>query len=203
MSSTQKDTVYTIASILFLFTLSITLAIVVSFAFFRYDIGAYYLSDEVHLTSQQLMHNYNQMLNYLVNPFAHNFKLDNFPSSASGIRHFSDCKNLFMLNFIVMIFTGIYYFVQRKVRAVFPKVYLYTAGVFIILAILMTVNFDGFFVIFHEILFRNSDWLFDPNLDPIINVLPEEFFTQCFVFFFVLFEGLLLYKYWQTKRART
>lgn len=64
----------------------------------------------------------------------------------------------------------------------------------IVIAILMLLNFDEFFVIFHEVLFRNSDWLFDPNRDPVINILPEEFFTQCFILFFILFEGLNFWK---------
>ncbi|MCT7870035.1 MAG: DUF1461 domain-containing protein, partial [Lactobacillus crispatus] len=49
-------------------------------------------------------------------------------------------------------------------------------------------NFDSFFVIFHHILFNNSDWLFDPNTDPIINVLTEGFFASCFAVAGVIYE---------------
>jgi integral membrane protein (TIGR01906 family) len=38
------------------------------------------------------------------------------------------------------------------------------------------INFDKAFVVFHEIFFRNNYWQFDPQMDPIINILPEEFF---------------------------
>jgi len=85
--------------------------------------------------------------------------------------------------------------VSTQKRAYFNQVFKYIAIAGIILAILMAINFDGFFVVFHEVLFRNSDWLFDPSKDPVINVLPEEFFTQCFVLFFILFEGLNFWKY--------
>ncbi|WP_252897795.1 lipoprotein intramolecular transacylase Lit [Amylolactobacillus amylophilus] len=40
------------------------------------------------------------------------------------------------------------------------------------------MNFDAFFVFFHGIFFHNSDWLFDPVTDPIINVLSENFFRE-------------------------
>lgn len=78
---------------------------------------------------------------------------------------------------------------------------LYAAIAGIVLVILMAVDFDGFFVIFHKILFRNNDWLFDPSLDPIIDVLPDEFFAQCFALFFVLFEGLSIYKFRQKNKT--
>lgn len=38
------------------------------------------------------------------------------------------------------------------------------------------INFDATFVTFHKMLFRNNYWQFDPELDPIIQILPEEFF---------------------------
>ena len=41
-------------------------------------------------------------------------------------------------------------------------------------------------ILLKQILFRNTDWLFDPATDPIINVLPESFFMQCFLLFFAL-----------------
>lgn len=52
--------------------------------------------------------------------------------------------------------------------------------------IFLITNFDQFFIEFHHILFRNSNWIFDPAKDPIINVLPEEFFQIEFIIFFVL-----------------
>lgn len=153
------------------------------------------------MTAKRLMHNYNQMMNYLVNPFSGNFHLDDFRSSVNGRTHFADCKNLFMLNFSVFILSGVYIFFRRKKRAYFNKVMLYAAIAGVILVVLMAVDFDGFFVIFHKILFRNNDWLFDPALDPIIDVLPDEFFAQCFALFFVMFEGLSIYKYRQKNKT--
>ena len=35
---------------------------------------------------------------------------------------------------------------------------------------------DRFFVLFHELSFGNDLWLFDPAVDPVINVLPDQFF---------------------------
>lgn len=199
MSNSQRDAFYTFALALFIFTFSITVTILFSFVIFKFDIHHYFLDQEANMSAGKLMHNYNQMMNYLLNPFDGSFHLDDFRSSVNGRVHFADCKKLFMLNFIVFILSGIYVFFRRKYRARFNRTYLYIAIVGIVLLLLMAVDFDGFFVIFHKILFRNNDWLFDPSLDPIINVLPDEFFIQCFVLFFVLFEGLNFFKFFAKK----
>ena len=44
----------------------------------------------------------------------------------------------------------------------------------------IVVNFEGSFVLFHKTMFNNDYWIFDPNLDPVINILPEEFFFHAF-----------------------
>ena len=52
----------------------------------------------------------------------------------------------------------------------------------------MMMGFDRFFILFHETFFNNDDWLFNPATDPIINVLPEQFFMHSFILFFILIE---------------
>ena len=48
----------------------------------------------------------------------------------------------------------------------------------ILLAIPFAINFDATFNIFHKIFFNNDYWIFDPQLDPVINILPQEFFMH-------------------------
>lgn len=185
----------------FILTLAITITIFASYGIFYFSIDNFNLDQIVYMNTGRVMHNYNQMMDYLINPFQGTFKLDDFQSSAAGRLHFADCKKLFMLSFGVFIVSGIYLWFQRKRRAYFNKVFKYIAIIGVVLVILMMVDFDGFFVVFHEVLFRNSDWLFDPGKDPVINILPEEFFTQCFVLFFLLFEGLNIWKFRSKKRS--
>ena len=66
------------------------------------------------------------------------------------------------------------------------------------------LGFDEFFTLFHEALFPgDSSWLFNPILDPIINVLPEEYFLQCFVIFFIIYEGLMVSLTWLAHKQLT
>lgn len=47
-----------------------------------------------------------------------------------------------------------------------------------VLAILMMRNFNQCFVIFHEIFFDNDLWMFDPETDYMIRMLPEGLFAD-------------------------
>jgi len=194
MSNSQKDLLYTITLAFFLLTTAITVTIFASYALFAIDIKPYYLEQAVSMKYGTIMKNYAQMMDYLINPFNWHFNLSDFSSSAAGKLHFQDCKKLFLLNFGVLIASGVAVAKLHKVRARFNRIFMWIGIGGIVLAGLMMMNFDEFFVIFHEVLFRNSDWLFDPAKDPVINILPEEFFTQCFILFFIIFEGLNFWK---------
>ena len=51
----------------------------------------------------------------------------------------------------------------------------------------IVINFEKSFVIFHKLLFSNDYWVFDPEKDPIILMLPEEFLCMQRVLFYYLF----------------
>ena len=48
----------------------------------------------------------------------------------------------------------------------------------VILAVLMAVDFNKYFIIFHQIFFTNDLWLLDPQFDNLVNIFPEEFFLD-------------------------
>jgi len=157
------------------------------------------LGPSVNLTLGQLMTDYYQMLAYLNFPWVPKLVMTDFTDSTSALIHFADVKNLFMLDYAVFIVTSVVvYFFWRRLkrnqqlwRLVLPmQTALWVPPV---VAMMMAINFDQFFIFFHEVLFRNSDWLFDPLLDRIILVLPDTFFLQCFVIAFVIIEWAFAY----------
>lgn len=53
-------------------------------------------------------------------------------------------------------------------------------GALAIAGVLAALDFDRAFTVFHSIFFPGKDnWLFDPMTDPVILILPEEFFRSC------------------------
>ncbi len=47
----------------------------------------------------------------------------------------------------------------------------------IIIGIACLIDFNQVFTLMHQILFRNSYWIMDPSIDPVINIFPESFFA--------------------------
>ena len=119
--------------------------------------------------------------------------MSDFPTSPSAARHFYECKLLFELAIIVFI-VGLIILIFLKMRKRMNYIYISktTALIFMILPVIILpfalMNFDEFFISFHHLLFNNSDWLFDPTTDPIINVLTEEFFAGCFATGGIIYE---------------
>lgn len=162
---------------------------------------------QVGLSARTMMHNYWQLLAYLDWPWITQLHMSNFTDSAAALKHFADVKRLLLVNNVVLLVTlpvvahGLWR-LQREKR--FWQLLLpmqWALPVAPVIAALMAINFDQFFVMFHQLLFRNDDWLFDPRFDPIINALPESFFLACFVLFFLIFEGWLVLGYIVARRS--
>lgn len=150
-------------------------------------------NEMVHLSVMRVMHNYNQLMWYLLWPFKRQLRMDNLPTSANAAEHFADCKHLFLLTIVVFIVCLIIHFIAKnKHNRSWMKLDKTWALLFIILPVVILqfaiTNFDSFFITFHHLFFSNTNWLFDPATDPIINVLTEGFFASCFAVAGIIYE---------------
>lgn len=179
--------------LLTLLTFAITLTINARWLY-QWDIQHLELLNYTSLSEKELLINFDQLMRYLNTPWITGLKLSDFPVSASGALHFYEVKRLFLVNYGVLLASLIPSFLY--VRHLFKNKRLWTlvqpfkiaVGVPLIIAVVMAMGFDRFFVAFHGIFFNNDAWIFNPATDPIINVLPEEFFLHCFILFFILLE---------------
>ncbi|EMF0509145.1 TIGR01906 family membrane protein [Enterococcus hirae] len=185
------------AGLICLFFMLISLAIAITINFrFLYELDIKYLNilDHTTLDQETLLKNFDQLMAYLNNPFQKELSLQNFPISSNGAHHFYEVKKLFLLNYFVLLLTlipSIYYlFYLKRHKRFWRLVQPFKIGMLvpIVFGFFMLVGFDRFFILFHETFFNNDDWLFDPTTDPIINVLPEQFFMHSFILFFILIE---------------
>ena len=53
-----------------------------------------------------------------------------------------------------------------------------TAGLAVILIIWALADFNGLFVTFHKVAFRNDGWLLNPKTDLLIRLMPTAFFVR-------------------------
>lgn len=192
--------------LLTLLTLAITLTINARWLY-QLDIRHLGLSDYTTLSEKELLHNFDQLMRYLNLPWVETLKMTDFPVSANGALHFYEVKRLFLVNYGVLLVTVIPSIVYvrhlNKQQRLWTMIQPFRIAVVvpIVIAFLMAVNFDRFFVLFHGVFFNNDAWIFNPATDPIINVLPETFFLHSFILFFVLLEIFYLLPIYFGKRA--
>ena len=185
-----------VGSLLFLLSLAILLTIYLAWLVYPLEISWLHLTSRVHFQPQTIQHNFNILMNYLTNPLSQVLAMPDFPSSASGIHHFAVVKGLFHLAQGVALVTLPMFFLfwKQVVRRGFLS--LYRRGLLLMLSIPLVlglvgvfIGFEQFFTLFHQILFVGDDsWLFDPAKDPVILILPEDFFLHAFLLFFCLYE---------------
>lgn len=130
-----------------------------------------------------IVENYDAMMEYL-SPFKNEpWDLPSLKYSESGRVHFEDCKLIFNALYIaaaVSLAAIILLLCLVKVKKLAYKTAGFvTAGLPIVVGGAMALNFDAFFTLFHKLFFRNDYWIFDPEVDEIIKILPAEFFLHC------------------------
>lgn len=183
----------------FLTAISLAITLTINFLpLYSWSVDQFDLLSYTTLSKKELLENYRLLLNFLNNPWNQTLALPNFPMSEAGAGHFYDVKKLFLFNYSVLavtiIPTGIFLGYLQKNRRFWRMLLPTQVGMLapVIFGFFMFVGFDAFFIKFHELFFSNDDWLFNPATDPIINVLPEQFFMYCFILFFILIEIFFL-----------
>ncbi|MDT2598010.1 TIGR01906 family membrane protein [Enterococcus dongliensis] len=195
-----------ICLLLTLLTLAITLTINARWLY-QFDVEHLRLLDETFLSKKELLDNFDQLMSYLNLPWVEKLHMSDFPVSTSGAQHFYEVKRLFLLNYgllAVTILPSFFYLrhlIRQKRLWTLVQPFQIAVAVPVVVAFLMAVNFDQFFVLFHGVLFNNDAWIFNPVTDPIITVLPETFFFHCFILFFVLVEIFYFLPIYFGKRA--
>ena len=191
------------ASLLFLLSLAILLTIYFAWILYPFEISWLNLTSRVHLKSDTIQYNFHILMDYLTNPFNPVLEMPDFPSSESGLHHFAVVKGLFHLAQGVAIVTLpiFYLFWKQVIQKGFLS--LYRRGLLIMLSLPLVlglvgvfIGFEQFFTLFHQILFVGDDtWLFDPAKDPVILILPDDFFLHAFLLFFCLYELIFGFVY--------
>lgn len=185
-----------IGTILFVLSAAVLGTIYLAWLVYPIEISYLGLENVVYVKASDISYNFNILMNYLTNPFASILDMPNFSSSADGLKHFADVKGLFHLAQLIFLISlpAVFYFwkevVQKGYGKLYQKVFIWMALAPVMIAVMgMLIGFDSFFVLFHHLLFPgDSTWLFDPLTDPVIYILPQEFFLHCFILFFILYE---------------
>ncbi|HEM2808616.1 TPA: TIGR01906 family membrane protein [Streptococcus suis] len=189
-----------IGTILFVLSAAVLGTIYLAWLVYPLEISFLGLEKVVYMKAADISYNFNILMIYLTNPFASVLDMPNFSSSEDGLKHFADVKGLFHLAQLIFLISlpAVFYFrkevVQKGYGKLYRTVFMWTALAPLLIALVgLLIGFDSFFVLFHHLLFPgDSTWLFDPLTDPVIYILPQEFFLHCFIIFFFIYEVLSL-----------
>ena len=177
-----------ICCVLFVWTFALSVPIYCRFIYYS-KINE--ISTESGYSAQTIKESYDDVLNYLT--LHKEFGTGELACSDSAKEHFADCQKLFDLNLGLLV-GSVVCIVILIVLAATKKITLKKLGKFnvwfysaivailapLLFGIVAAIDFDGAFVLFHHILFPGkTNWLFDPNVDQIINILPESYFLSC------------------------
>ncbi len=139
-------------------------------------------------------------------------EFDGLAMSNEGRIHFEEVKEIFVFFQIVALVVipfGLIVTITkvRRGRWGFLKLAGLITIIFpIVLGGAIGLNWEWAFVTFHEIAFDNDYWIFNPITDPVINILPEDFFmlsaTMIVLLIFAFAGGMLgLYRILKRKAA--
>lgn len=182
------------AVVIALFIISFSVVFVLYFRPLYYlDINFLHLDAASGKDAATVRRNYDILCNYLFFWNRGELILPDFAMSEHGRIHFADCKRIFDVVQILCICTGLATLVGALKKKHTSRC-LGIAGVMTIalpvaVGLLAVFQWDAFFAAFHTILFRNNYWLFDPATDPVILVLPDQFFFQCAIVILIIILG--------------
>ncbi len=183
--------------------------------FYYAHIGPLKLEQRTGLTEAEIKTAFNEMLDYCLG--AEEFSTGVLKWSERGKSHFTDVRGLFLLDLqalgvCALALAALLLYVRLSGRA--PARPLghgpaFWAGVglgggFLLAGALAALDFDRAFVVFHALFFPGKDnWLFDPSVDQIINILPQEFFRNCAILILaLLLAGCAALTLWDLRRGR-
>lgn len=143
------------------------------------------ISESTGMNAVVIKENYNALIDYCSPFFKGELVFPSLRSSASGLSHFAEVKTIFNAIYIAgavsIVFCVLSFIIKSKNNEYnyLKHCAIYSIVLPVILVIASIIDFDTLFLLFHKVVFNNNDWLFDPNTDPIINLLPEAYFLEC------------------------
>ena len=135
--------------------------------------------------TKEILQNYDTLIRY--NQFWYQGPLvfPTLPMSETARIHFQEVKVIFVIIQYLCMGSGILSLVGilLKHRQEGSRYLKLTAVLAILIPVVLgglaILCWDDFFITFHHIFFRNNYWLFYPETDPVILMLPDGYFLHC------------------------
>lgn len=182
------------ALVLMFFIISFSVTVTLNFRpLYYFDIVFLDIPSISGMNEDEIRANYDALIDYNSITGPKTLEFPTLPMSNNGRIHFEEVKDIFLIFEYMMFVTAILaiiliLFSVKKIRQSF---YLKLTAIFTIvipavLALFISLNWQIAFVTFHHIFFNNDYWIFYPDTDPVIMMLPDTFFLHCAAMILVL-----------------
>ena len=190
-----RDVAAAAAAVLIMICLAVSLT-----AAFRplyyFDVNYLDVPQKSGYSAQECRENYDALIDYNLLFGEDELILPDMTTSEEGRIHFAEVKEIFIAMQIASICglaaLAVWALFHRrgKLTEANTRWMKYTAplALFIVCAVVlaMLIDWQRAFAAMHAVLFDNDYWLFNPATDPVIKILPDEFFFHCGIMIAVL-----------------
>lgn len=161
-------------------------------------IETFHLPTITGLSSHEVMTSYQAVISYLGLGATGFMKVPHFAMTQHTLIHFKEVKMIFTVLEIFMIVASLaliplIYSCLKDHEVQFLKLGAIVTGLIAgIVSLFGMMNFEAAFNLMHQLLFRNTYWIIDPQLDPIINLFPETYFAYLGIAIALLIIGAII-----------
>lgn len=154
------------------------------------DIERLRIAETSGYSKEEIRRNYDALIDYNMAWSDGELSFPSLPMSENGKTHFEEVKDIFdVFKYFALCggilgAAGIVFMARRREYRYLKMTAIVSFALPAVLAAFVAVCWDKVFVVFHKLFFRNDYWLFDSVTDPVITILPDEFFMHCALLIF-------------------
>ena len=146
------------------------------------DISLLDIPEKFGYSEEICRENYNALIDYNVIGGPSELEFPDMEMSEHGRIHFEEVKRIFIFMQIealagIAVLAAVYF--RRKQKGWMHLTGFVTAAIAATVLMAIVIDWEWAFETMHSLLFDNDYWLFNPKTDPVIKILPDEFFMHC------------------------
>ncbi len=175
-----------LAVIGFLFLVSFAVTVTLNFKPLYYmDMALLDIPGQSGYPAEMIRENFDILIAYNNITYQGELAFQGMPMSSHGRIHFEEVKAVFSAFEWTCIICGTLFFAgaviqwKRQDYGFLKTTAVGSIAIPAVLAVFVISDWETAFVEFHELVFDNDYWLFDPATDPVITILPDTYFMHC------------------------
>lgn len=170
----------------FLFLVSFSVTVTLNFKPLYYmDMKLLDIPGQSGYSAEVIRENFDALIEYNNITYSGELRFTDMTMSESGRIHFEEVKAVFSVFEWLCIICGTLFFAGAVIQCrrhdfgFFKTTAIGSIAIPAVLGVFVLSDWETVFVEFHELVFDNDYWIFNPATDPVITILPDTYFMHC------------------------